>query len=373
MTTQALLALVVVALTTATFWAMPALGRPTLPFGVRVPSRHVTEPAIVRARRRYARGVVLLGVLTCAAVVVASLGFRREPRLDVVLVAVIAVCCALGYHAHRSVAAAKRTGDWYAGTRQAVTADTSLRTDPVRPQWILLAPAVAILLITAGIGASFYSALPATLPTPNGVTVDAARRSETTFGFAFATVTAQLLIILTIMVVAIALPRARPELDAERPAGSAAQYRTYLRGIVRLLLVSAGCANATLLVTSLQVWEILPPTALVTLAGYAPLAAVLVAWAIFAIRAGDAGHRLPTADGETENSGYVQRDDDRYWYAAGMIYLNRRDPAVLVHRRTGGFWTLNLGNPISWAILAVIAVFALLSGFGVIDLPRRGG
>lgn len=372
MTIQAFLTLILVALTTAAFWAAPVLGRPTLPFGVRVPARHATDPAIVHARRRYARSIVFLGVLVCATVVVASLGFEWEPRLDFVLIALITAWCALGYHAHRSIATAKRKGDWYAGTRQAVTADTSLRTDPVRPQWIVLAPAVAILLITAGIGAWRYQALPSTLPTPNGVTVDAARRTATTAGYAFATVTAQLLITLLIVLLAVAIPRARPELDAERPAASAARYRVYLRGVLRLLLVTAGCANASLLVASLQVWEILRPTVLVTVIGYAPLAAALVAWVVFTVRAGDAGHRLSPADEDHEESRHVQRDDDRYWYAAGMIYLNRRDPAILVHRRVGLYWTLNLGHPVSWAICAAIVAFAILAGLGVIELPARG-
>ncbi|MET8869942.1 DUF5808 domain-containing protein [Nonomuraea sp. NPDC004580] len=46
------------------------------------------------------------------------------------------------------------------------------------------------------------------------------------------------------------------------------------------------------------------------------------------------------------------------------------DPAILVHQRVGGRWTLNLGNPIAWGIVAVIAVVALLSVLGVIDLPE---
>jgi uncharacterized membrane protein len=56
-----------------------------------------------------------------------------------------------------------------------------------------------------------------------------------------------------------------------------------------------------------------------------------------------------------------------------MIYLNRHDPAILVHRRAGMYWTLNLGNPISWALIAAIALVALLTGLDGIDLPTRGG
>jgi uncharacterized membrane protein len=365
-TTSTLVTLMLVVVVTAVFWSAPALARPTLPFGVRVPGARATEPAIRRARRRYTRGVVLLGAAAC--VVIPFLDWEPAPTL---ILPLLAADCLLGYHAHRSIAAAKRDGDWYAGARQAVVTDTSFRTDPVRPQWILLVPALVLLVITAGIGAWRYPDLPATLPTPNGVVVDAGRRSATTVSYAFATVTAQLLIVVLVVLLAIAIPRARPELDVEQPVASATRYRAYLRGVLRLLLVTAVGANASLLVASLQVWEILGPTPLVTVVGYLPLAAVLVAWFVFTARAGDAGHRLPATDQDDEQPRHVHRDDDRYWHLAGMVYLNRHDPAVLVHRRVGVYWTLNLGNPISWTIIAAIALTALLAGFGVIELPTR--
>ncbi|WP_212909901.1 DUF5808 domain-containing protein [Streptomyces sp. TS71-3] len=69
----------------------------------------------------------------------------------------------------------------------------------------------------------------------------------------------------------------------------------------------------------------------------------------------------------------MQRDDDRHWHVAGMVYVRRGDPAVLVHRRAGMYWTLNLGHPVSWLILAVVVLVAVLTGLGVIDLPTRSG
>lgn len=350
---------------TAVFWAAPAMARPTLPFGVRVPAARATDPAVITARRRYGKAVLTCGALA----VVGAVALAAAPTLAVTVLA--AVDCALGYLAHRVVAAAKGRGDWYAGVRQGVVADTSFRTDPVRPQWTLLLPAVVLFVATIATGVWRYPELPTTLPTPNGMGVDAGQRSATTVPFAFATATGQLLLVLLVALLAIAIPRSRPEVDAEQPDASAARYRIYLRGTLRLLFATAACGNASLLVAALQVWEILEPSPAVTIAGYLPLAAALLAWLVFALRAGDAGHRLP-ANEEHEESGRVQRDDDRHWHLAGMVYLNRGDPALLVHRRVGGYWTLNLGNPISWAILAAIAAVAILAGTGVIELPERG-
>ena len=37
----------------------------------------------------------------------------------------------------------------------------------------------------------------------------------------------------------------------------------------------------------------------------------------------------------------------------GRLYFNRQDPALFVERRIGLGYTLNLGNPWSWLVMAV--------------------
>ena len=54
------------------------------------------------------------------------------------------------------------------------------------------------------------------------------------------------------------------------------------------------------------------------------------------------------------------RTEDRYW-KAGMIYVNRNDPAVLVEKRFGIGYTLNFGHWISWMILLMILLVPLLA------------
>lgn len=55
---------------TAGFLAPPALARPTLPFGIRVPHERAREPVLRTVRNAYRTAVVLLGV----AAVIFSLG-----------------------------------------------------------------------------------------------------------------------------------------------------------------------------------------------------------------------------------------------------------------------------------------------------------
>ena len=49
------------------------------------------------------------------------------------------------------------------------------------------------------------------------------------------------------------------------------------------------------------------------------------------------------------------RTPDECW-KAGMVYVNRDDPAILVEKRFGIGYTLNFGNPRSWLVLGAILI-----------------
>ncbi|MDF2704768.1 MAG: hypothetical protein K0R62_420 [Nonomuraea muscovyensis] len=353
---------------------LPALARPTLPFGVRVSADRAADPVIVAERRAFAR-LTVASAVGAAVVSVAALAVLRHPAVIGATVTVLVVAGALLYHrAHRAVRAAKLAGGWPAEHRQAVTVDTTFRTDPVRVPWPWALPALAVPLLGAGIGAAVYGGLPATLPRFLGFGVDPARRVPTTLTSAFEPVITQAAVTLGAWAIAFVLLRARPDLDAARPRGSARRYRAYLRGVVALLLSTAACLGLGLLISALQLWGVVPATTPWRVAAYLPLAALLGASLLWERKVGQAGHRLPALPGEDdEDSGVVQRDDDRHWHLAGTVYANRRDPALLLHGRLGTSWTVNLGHPVAWLILAALTAVTLLAAFGVVDLPRKEG
>src|SRR5437588_9222907 len=115
-----------------TAWLLPTLGRPTLPFAVRVPAEHAAAPVIVEQRRAYRWWVGVLGgalVLAGLALSVIYQLYLAGAVLDLLVLAVVAS----GYlRAKRAIQAVKRREGWYEGLRQAVAADTALRTEPAR-------------------------------------------------------------------------------------------------------------------------------------------------------------------------------------------------------------------------------------------------
>jgi uncharacterized membrane protein len=364
---------------TVAWWAVPALNRPNVVFGVRVPPGRMGDPAIAAVRRRYARNVIALGIGFTAVAYVAGRFADPATVAGIGATALVAVDFAAYALASRAARAAKAEGDWYAGTRQAVTADLSFRTDPVRVPWRGLAPAVAVLVATAAIGLLRAGSLPDTLPGMEGAALDGGPRVPTGFWTAANPVVGQVAVTAATALVLAAIVRTRPEIDAARPAATARRYRAYLSALAHLGLVTAACANLMLAGIALRLWEILPPTVLTTIAVFTPLA-VAAAFAVrFELRVGTGGHRLPALPGEDdEDTGLVQRDDDRHWHLGGLVYANRDDPAVLVHQRVGGsHWTLNLGHTVgrvAGAVLAAVTVAALvvamLNATGVIDLPE---
>jgi uncharacterized membrane protein len=369
--------LILIALVTSLMLALPALARPTLPFGVRVGIERVSDPAIIAARRFYARLTVVAAALAAVVSILVLLVTGSAAVIGVIASVVMVVDLLVFYRAHGMVRAAKLTGGWTAERRQGVAVDTTFRTDPVRVPWSWGLPALAVLLLTAGIGWARYGSLPDTLPRLFASGTDSARRAPTTVLSAFEPVIYQAAVTLVVVATVLVVLRARPDLDAARPKGSARRYRVYLRGVAVLSLLSAACLNLSLLLAALQLWEIVTPAIGWQVAVYVPLIVLLGGWVMWEIKVGQAGHRLPALPGEElEDSGLGQRDDDRHWFLAGSVYVNRRDPALLVHDRLGSSsWTLNLGHPIAWLVLGVLAVaLIVLAGLalaGVVDLPQR--
>ncbi len=85
------------------------------------------------------------------------------------------------------------------------------------------------------------------------------------------------------------------------------------------------------------------------------LAVVAVGIAVMVVvlvRAGQGGSRLEPAAEAGAGTGPGDGTEDRSW-KAGIIYWNRRDPALFVEKRFGIGYTLNFGNPWSWVLLLV--------------------
>ena len=157
--------------------------------------------------------------------------------------------------------------------------------------------------------------------------------------------------------------RSRPDIEAADPVASALRYRRFLAAYTRALLTLIALVDTSLLLVALRDWQVYQLPGIGRALPALPFAAGVLLLAAVALRAGQGGSRLNgNVRGLAPATG-TDRDDDRFW-KAGLLYVNRDDPAIVVGARFGAGWTLNLGNAAAWLIIA--GIVATPAGLAVI-------
>jgi len=119
----------------------------------------------------------------------------------------------------------------------------------------------------------------------------------------------------------------------------------------RALLVLIALLNVTMFAVSWQIWDSSAISAPLLILTGAPILVGVVVLAVVAVRAA-------RAQDTDENTGLTHRDDDRFW-RAGLLYVNREDPALFVPRRFGLGWSINFGNT-TGLLLVIGSLVAIL-------------
>ena len=345
MTTPAMLVgYVLVPVFGAMVCAGPAVTRPGVAFGVRVPPDHASAPVIRRERDIYVRYTAIVTLCATAAVFL-SWGHGSWWLGRIILVLELGAELACYLRARRRIAEAKRAGRWFAGQRPAVVADTRWRTEPERfpARWLI--PALAVIAATVSLRLAYGP--PAARGPAGGFAVVIGQAYVTTLWTG-----------LTLL-----FYRSRPDLDPADPAGSLRWYRRVLRAYARAVLVMLALIDASLLLGALRVWQVArPPAPLVVLPAVVGLLTLIgTALWIGRGRAEAETGRL----GRARMAGATAQDDDRWW-KGGLIYVHHGDPAIVVPARFGVGWTLNFGNPSAWLVVAGIVA----GPAGLALLPR---
>ncbi|HKN54390.1 MAG TPA: DUF5808 domain-containing protein, partial [Amycolatopsis sp.] len=319
---------------------------------------YAKAPVIMKQRREYRWWIGLAGGALIAGSVALSLVVNAGV-LSVVTVVVALVVFFGGFvRARHAIRAVKQREQWYAGLRQGVATDTTLRTEPGRFPWAWAIPALVVLAATVVTGIVRYPSLPDTLVMHYNADGVADRVVRTTPATAFVTVIVQAGLTAFLLLVLGFSFRARPDLDAAAPVKTARQHRGFRERMIKALLLVTGCVNVSMFVLAWQIWDGGRSVSLVAILVPVLVGLVILIW--FAVRTGQSGSRL-AADEVAEDTGVVQRDDDKFWHGAGGIYVNRKDPALFLPKRFGIGWTFNFGNPRVLLILAPLVAIVVLS------------
>jgi uncharacterized membrane protein len=335
--------------------SMPAVTRPTVQFGVRVPLERAGAPVIRRERRAYYWRTAAIGAC-CTVVAVATMGYGSWWLSKIILLLELAAGLGCFLVARRKIAAVKNADGWFAGLRQTVVADTSWRTDPPRFPVRWLVPALAVMAATAAVGALRYPALPAYIVNASGHRVSKSAVSVLI-------VAGQLYFTAVYSGLMLIVYRSRPDIDAADPAASTLRYRRFLAVITRALLTLVTLIDTTLLLVALPDWQVYRLSGIGRALPVLPFAVGVLLLGAVAARAGQGGSRLNSNVRGLVLAAGTDRDDDRFW-KAGLLYVNRDDPAIVVGARFGVGWILNFGNPVAWLLIA--GTFAAWAGLAVL-------
>lgn len=336
--------------------SLPAVTRPTLQFGVRVPRERAGAPVIGRERRAYYWRTAAIGV--CCTVVAVTVQGHWPPWLTrIILLPELAADFGCFWVARRKIAAVKKAGDWFAGMRQTIVADTSWRTDPPRFPVRWLIPALAVMAATAAVAALRYPALPAYI-------VNGAGHRVPKSAVSVLVVAGQLYFTTVYIGLMLIVHRSRPDIEAADPAASTLRYRRFLTAVTRALLTLVALIDVSLLLIALPDWQVYRLSGIGRALPVLPFAAGVLLLGAVALRAGQGGSRLNGNVRGLARAAGTDRDDDRFW-KAGLLYVNRDDPAIMVGARFGVGWTLNFGNRTAWLILAgTVTMWAGLAMIG---------
>jgi uncharacterized membrane protein len=337
---------------------MPVVTRPTVQFGVRVPRERAGAPVIGRERRAYYWRTAAIGVC-CTVVAVLVQGHWPSWLTRIILVPELAAGLGCFWVARRKIAAVKNADGWFAGLRQTVVTDTSWRTDPPRFPVRWLIPALAVIAATAAVGALRYPGLPARIVTGSGHRVPKSAVSVLI-------VAGQLYFTAVYSGLMLIVHRSRPDIEAADPAASTLRYRRFLAAFTRALLTLAALVDVSLLLIALPDWQVYRLSGIGRALPVLPFAAGVLLLAAVAARAGQGGSRLNGNVRGLASAAGTDRDDDQFW-KAGLVYVNRDDPALVVGARFGVGWALNYGNPVAWLLIAgCIAWWAGLAALGAV-------
>jgi uncharacterized membrane protein len=356
MSTASLIGVVIVPFFAVTMCLAPVVTRPTVPFGVRVPPERARATVIRRERHAYYWRTAAIGVCcTVAALLLRDYGSWWLTRIIALLVVAADFGCF--WIARNKITAVKHAEHWYAGHRQVVATDTSWRTDPPRFPVRWLVPALIVITATVIVGVVRYPDLPARLAV--GFAGNGHRRgAPKSVASAFGIVAGQLWVTLLWTGLMLIVYRSRPDIEATDAAASTRRYRRYLAASTRAVLTLLALVNLSLLLAALRSWQVYRLSGLGSALPVLPFAAGLLILAVVTLRTGQGGYRLSARGPAHSQAAGIDRDDDRFW-KAGLIYLNRDDPAIMVGARFGVGWTFNVANPMSWLIIAGIVAAPL--------------
>ena len=328
-------------------------------FGIYIPDTHVKDQRIVHMKNRYTQLILTSGIVILV-IFIGWLWMFRPAEEQIVFSGMVAQIGALifsmGLYAknHITLADWKKNEKWTEGQNERKVVDLQFREQlKLLPSLFFIIP----MLITLGLGVlglSQYDTLPNQIPTHWGPSGEADAFAEKSWASVSALPIMTLLLQGMMLFFNSAMKQSGVKIQVRHKKRSREQQLAFRKYSSWLLFVVT--ITVTLLMGYLQLTIIYPEimSASVTLGftlGY--LVIILGSVLYYTIKVGQSGTRIAVAEQDVSHENVIDMDDDQYW-KFGLFYVNKDDPSILVEKRFGIGWTVNMGHKGSWIFLVLL-------------------
>lgn len=339
------------------FATIIALRPPGLPLSVRVPQAHANDAVVASAIRRFRWGLVLAWLVTAALALALAVTDQTSlaTLLPVLLYAAFSILVLV--LCRRMILRAKREGDWFEGLPVRVSAQI---TSPAYHHPPIVWPALAVMVLAAAtaVNVALYPSLPDPVPTHFNAAGEADGWAAKSVWSVFGVLMIGTAVVVLLAVLSIVAARYAARTQADDNAEQAALRTRVQRSMLTLLLSQLSFVIA-LGISAIELAQRLLPGVKWATAASAIGLAILVMVVIIAAVARGREQLRPANVRDPRNPRPDAVDDDEHW-KGGLFYVNSDDPALVVPRRFGLGWTLNLGRP--GGIVLTILLLLLIAG-----------
>ncbi len=338
---------------------LPKFLRESEAFGIYIPDTHVKDQRIVHMKNRYTQLILTSGIVILM-IFIGWLWMFRPAEEQIVFSGMVAQMGALifsmGLYAknHISLANWKKNEKWTEGQNERKVVDLQFREQlKLLPSLFFIIP----MLITLGLGVlglSQYDTLPNQIPTHWGPSGEVDAFAEKSWGSVSALPIMTLLLQGMMLFFNGAMKQSGAKIQVRHKKRSREQQLAFRKYSSWLLFVVT--ITVTLLMGYLQLTIIYPEimSASVTLGftlGY--LVIILGSVLYYTVKVGQSGTRIAVETHDVNPKNVIDMDDDQYW-KFGLFYVNKDDPSILVEKRFGIGWTVNMGHKGSWIFLVLL-------------------
>ena len=328
-------------------------------FGIYIPATHVKDKRIEKMKTRYTT-IVLTAGIGIILIFLGWLWWARPSEQQIVFLGMIAqimaVVLSIGLYAknHMTLSTWKKEEKWTFGQIERKVVDLQFREQlKLLPSMYFILP----MLVTFSLGIygwSQYDLLPEQIPThwgPNGEPDDFANKSW--FSVSSLPLTTLLLQGMLLFFNG-AMKQSGAKIQVRSKKKSRAQqlaFRKYSSWLLFVVTISVTVLMSYLQLTIIAAETISSGGTLAFTMGF--LIVIIGSVLYYTVKVGQSGTRVIVSEQDAAQEGFIDLDDDRYW-KWGLIYVNKNDPSILVEKRFGIGWTVNMGHKLSWIGLVLL-------------------